>query len=34
MSAFQTNKNEIKQLILQEDLELDPDAWNEEDKKR
>ena len=34
MSAFQTNKNEIKQLILQEDLELNPENWSEEEKKQ
>ncbi len=33
MSAFKTNKNEIKQLILREDLELDPDTWDEDDRK-
>ncbi len=33
MSAFKTNKNEIKQLILQEGLELDPDSWSEEDRE-
>jgi len=32
MSAFKTNKNEIKQLMLQEGLDLDPDTWDEEDK--
>lgn len=34
MSAFKTNKNEIKQLILQEDLELDPETWDEDDRKQ
>jgi len=34
MSAFKTNKNEIKQLILQEDLELDPENWSEDDRKQ
>ena len=33
MSAFKTNKNEIKQLILQEDLDLDSEGWSEEDKE-
>lgn len=32
MSAFKVNKNQIKQLILRQDLELDPDTWTEEDK--
>ena len=32
MSAFKTNKNEIKQLILQEGLDLDPEGWSEEDR--
>ncbi len=34
MSAFKTNKNQIKQIILSLDLELDPDTWTEEDEKR
>jgi ribosome-binding ATPase YchF (GTP1/OBG family) len=34
MSAFKIGKNRLKQLILQEDLELDPDTWDEEDRKR
>jgi ribosome-binding ATPase YchF (GTP1/OBG family) len=33
MSAFKTDKNEIKQLILAEDLELDPDTWDDQDRK-
>jgi ribosome-binding ATPase YchF (GTP1/OBG family) len=33
MSAFKTDKNQIKQLVLQEDLELDPETWSEEDRK-
>jgi len=33
MSAFKTNKNQIKQLILSQDLELDPENWSEEDEK-
>ena len=32
MSAFKINKNEIKQLILQEGLELDPEGWSEDDR--
>jgi ribosome-binding ATPase YchF (GTP1/OBG family) len=32
MSAFKVNKNQIKQLILRQDLELDPDSWDDEDK--
>ena len=32
MSAFQTNKNEIKQTVLQNDLELNPENWEKEDK--
>lgn len=34
MSAFKTNKNEIKQIILREDLELKPDNWNESDRNK
>ena len=34
MSAFKTNKNEIKQLILQEGLDLDPETWDEDDRKQ
>ncbi len=34
MSAFKTNKNEIKQIILSLDLDLDPDTWAEEDRER
>ncbi|AQL43628.1 GTPase [Halorientalis sp. IM1011] len=33
MSAFRTNEDEIKQVILSLDLELDPDAWDEEDRE-
>jgi len=33
MSAFKTNKNEIKQIILALDMELDPDTWDESDRK-
>ncbi|WP_336001839.1 redox-regulated ATPase YchF [Halorientalis halophila] len=33
MSAFRTNEDEIKQVILSLDLELDPDAWDEADKE-
>ena len=32
MSAFQTNKNEIKQTILSQDLDLEPDTWEKQDK--
>ncbi|WP_327050837.1 redox-regulated ATPase YchF [Halomicrococcus gelatinilyticus] len=31
MSAFRTNEDEIKQVILSLDLELDPDEWDETD---
>ncbi len=34
MSAFKTNKNEIKQIMLRLDMELDPDTWDEEDQKQ
>jgi len=34
MSAFKTNKNEIKQIILSIDLGLDPEEWNSEDRER
>jgi ribosome-binding ATPase YchF (GTP1/OBG family) len=34
MSAFKIGKNRLKQLILQEDLELDPDTWDDEDRKQ
>jgi ribosome-binding ATPase YchF (GTP1/OBG family) len=34
MSAFKIGKNRLKQLILQEDLELDPDNWEDEDRKQ
>ena len=33
MSAFRTTKNEIKQIVLSLDLELDPDNWEEDDRK-
>jgi len=33
MSAFKTNKNEIKQIILSLDLELEPENWDEEDRE-
>ncbi|MFB6208480.1 MAG: redox-regulated ATPase YchF [Candidatus Nanohaloarchaea archaeon] len=33
MSAFRTDKNQIKQLILSEGLELDPDDWDEGDRR-
>ncbi|SEN01935.1 GTP-binding conserved hypothetical protein TIGR00650 [Halorientalis persicus] len=33
MSAFRTNEDEIKQIILALDLELDPDAWDEQDRE-
>lgn len=33
MSAFKTSKNQIKQIILQLGLELDPDTWDEDDRK-
>jgi ribosome-binding ATPase YchF (GTP1/OBG family) len=32
MSAFRTNEDEIKQVILSLDLELDPEAWDDEDR--
>ncbi|AFK20594.1 redox-regulated ATPase YchF [Haloferax mediterranei ATCC 33500] len=32
MSAFKTNKDEIKQVILSLDIGLDPDEWDDEDK--
>ncbi|NHN41204.1 redox-regulated ATPase YchF [Halorubellus sp. JP-L1] len=34
MNAFGTNKDEIKQVILALDLELDPDAWDDDDRER
>ncbi|PSG99108.1 MAG: GTPase [Nanohaloarchaea archaeon SW_7_43_1] len=34
MSAFKTNKNEIKQIILSLGLELEPGNWNEEDREQ
>ncbi|ELZ77413.1 translation-associated GTPase [Haloferax larsenii JCM 13917] len=33
MSAFKTNKDEIKQIILALDIGLDPDEWDDEDKE-
>lgn len=33
MSAFKISKNRVKQIILQQDLDLDPDTWSEADKK-
>jgi ribosome-binding ATPase YchF (GTP1/OBG family) len=33
MSAFGTNKDEIKQVILALDLELDPETWDAEDRE-
>ncbi len=33
MSAFRTNEDEIKQVILSLDLELDPDDWEAEDRE-
>lgn len=33
MSAFKTNKNEIKQIILSLGLDLDPSTWEEEDRE-
>jgi ribosome-binding ATPase YchF (GTP1/OBG family) len=33
MSAFRTNEDEIKQVILSLDLELDPEAWEDADKE-
>jgi len=33
MSAFRTNKDEIKQVILSLDLELDPDEWDDDDRE-
>ncbi|WP_396612403.1 redox-regulated ATPase YchF [Haloferax sp. S1W] len=33
MSAFKTNKDEIKQIILALGLELDPDEWDDGDKE-
>ena len=32
MSAFRTNKDEIKQVILSEGLELDPETWDRDDR--
>jgi hypothetical protein len=33
MSAFRTNKDEIKQVILSLGLDLDPEAWDEADRE-
>ncbi|WP_435159496.1 redox-regulated ATPase YchF [Haladaptatus sp. DFWS20] len=33
MSAFKTNKDEIKQIILSLGLDLDPDEWDENDRE-
>ncbi|SDM34822.1 hypothetical protein SAMN04487949_1361 [Halogranum gelatinilyticum] len=33
MSAFKTNKDEIKQIILSLGLDLDPDEWEDEDRE-
>ncbi|MFY4813032.1 redox-regulated ATPase YchF [Haloarcula sp. AONF1] len=33
MSAFKINADEIKQVVLALDLELDPDAWDDEDRE-
>lgn len=32
MSAFKIGKNRLKQIVLRQDLELDPDTWSDEDK--
>ncbi|MFP4038500.1 MAG: YchF-related putative GTPase, partial [Candidatus Nanohaloarchaea archaeon] len=32
MSAFKVDKNQIKKLILRQGLELDPEAWDDEDE--
>lgn len=32
MSAFKTNKNQIKKLILREGLDLEPGSWSSEDR--
>ncbi|MFD1585593.1 redox-regulated ATPase YchF [Halorientalis brevis] len=34
MSAFRTNKDEIKQVILSLGLDLDPETWDEDDRER
>ncbi|MFQ3275626.1 MAG: ribosome-binding ATPase YchF (GTP1/OBG family) [Candidatus Nanohaloarchaea archaeon] len=34
MSAFKTNKNEIKQIILSMGLDLEPESWDEEDREK
>lgn len=34
MSAFKIDKNQMKQVILSEGLELDPDTWNDNDRKQ
>jgi ribosome-binding ATPase YchF (GTP1/OBG family) len=33
MSAFKTNKNEIKQIILSLGMDLEPENWDEEDRE-
>ncbi|WP_254271955.1 redox-regulated ATPase YchF [Haloarcula marina] len=33
MSAFKINEDEIKQVILSLDMELDPDAWDDDDRE-
>ncbi|WP_121822411.1 redox-regulated ATPase YchF [Halostella salina] len=33
MSAFRTNKDEIKQVVLSLDLPLDPDGWDADDRE-
>jgi ribosome-binding ATPase YchF (GTP1/OBG family) len=34
MSAFRTNKDELKQIILRCDLDLDPDEWDADDREQ
>ena len=34
MSAFKINKNRLKQIILEQELDLDPDTWSEDDRKQ
>ena len=34
MSAFKTNKNEIKQIILSLDLDLEPETWDQDEKEK
>lgn len=33
LSAFRIDKNRVKQLILNQDLELDPENWSQDDRK-